>query len=166
MPAVRHLVARPGVRRLVKFAAVSVVAVVVSQSTLLVTFGLLEWKARPANLAAFVLSTIPSFELNRRWTWRQQGRRHLRRELVPFWVLAVLGLLASDQATRLAADLSAGVESRPLRTMLVMLASLVSYGVLWVIKFVLLDRLVWTGPPTAGAAAVPPPSGLAENGSR
>lgn len=147
MPAVSDLVARPGLRRLVKFAAVSMVAVAVSQTTLLITFGLLEWKARPANLAAFVLSTIPSFELNRRWTWRQQGRRHLRRELIPFWVLAVLGLLASDLATRFAAEVSAGVGSRALRTLLVMLASLTAYGVLWVVKFALLDRLVWTARP-------------------
>jgi len=145
--AVRDLVARPAVRRLAKFAAVSAVAVVVSQTTLLVTFGLLGWSARPANLTAFVLSTIPSFELNRRWTWRQAGRRHMRRELVPFWILAFIGLLASDVATREAARLSAEVESRPARTLLVMLASLVAYGVLWVVKFFLLDRLVWSTRP-------------------
>jgi putative flippase GtrA len=149
-------VARPGIRRLVKFAAVSVVAVVVSQTTLLVTFGLLGWEARPANLTSFVLSTIPSFELNRRWTWRQgPGRRHVRRELIPFWVLAFLGLVASDQATRWAAELSEGVDSRAMRTLVVMLASLSAYGILWVVKFLLLDRLVWSGPPMAAAAALP-----------
>lgn len=132
---------------MVKFAAVSVVAVVISQATLAVTFGLMGWAARPANLTAFVLSTIPSFELNRRWTWRQAGRRHLRRELIPFWVLAFLGLLVSDVATRAAAGLSETLESRSVRTLLVMLASLTAYGVLWIIKFLLLDRLVWSARP-------------------
>ena len=135
--------ARPRLRRLVKFGAVSVVAVAVSQTTLLVTYGLLHWEARPSNLTAFVLSTIPSFELNRRWTWRRSGRTHLRRELVPFWVLAFAGLLASDQATRLASELSADLGTRAVRTLVVMLASLCTYGVLWLVKFALLDRLVW-----------------------
>lgn len=136
--------ARPRVRRLVKFGAVSAVAVVVSQLTLLITFGLLHWEARPANLTAFVTSTIPSFELNRRWTWRRSGRTHLRRELVPFWVLAFLGLVASDQATRFAAAASADLASRTSRTLVVMFASLATYGVLWLVKFALLDRLVWS----------------------
>ena len=139
--------ARPRIRRLVKFAAVSVVAVVVSQVTLLITFGLLHWEARPANLAAFVMSTIPSFELNRRWTWRRSGRTHLRRELVPFWVLAFAGLVASDQATRFAAAASADLASRTSRTLVVMFASLTTYGVLWLVKFALLDRLVWHARP-------------------
>ena len=143
MLVVRDLVARPRVRRLVKFAAVSAIAVVVSQATLLVTFGLLHWEARPSNLSAFVASTIPSFELNRRWTWRRSGRTHVRRELVPFWVLAFVGLLASDQATRFAATASEDLSSRTTRTLVVMLASLTTYGVLWLVKFALLDRLVW-----------------------
>lgn len=144
--------ARPGVRRLVKFAAVSAIAVAVSQTTLLVTFGLLHWEARAANLASFVLSTIPSFELNRRWTWRRGGRTHLRRELIPFWVLAFLGLVASDQATRFAAAASEDLSSRTVRTLVVMGASLATYGVLWLVKFALLDRLVWhdrSGQPVA-----------------
>lgn len=144
MLVVKDLVARPRVRRLVKFGLVSVIAVLVSQTTLVVTFGLLHWEARPSNLAAFVLATIPSFELNRRWTWRRSGRTHLRRELVPFWILAFVGLLASDQATRFAAEASEELTSRTLRTVVVMVASLTTYGVLWVVKFALLDRLVWS----------------------
>lgn len=143
MLVVRDLVARPRVRRLIKFGAVSAVAVVVSQLTLLVTFGLLHWSARPSNLAAFVLSTIPSFELNRRWTWRRTGRTHLRREIIPFWVLAIAGLVASDAATRFAESASADVASRTSRALVVMSASLATYGVLWLVKFTLLDRLVW-----------------------
>lgn len=148
----RDLRANPRLRRLVKFATVSAISVVVNQSTLLVTFGLLHWPARPANLTAFVMSTIPSFELNRRWTWRRSGRTHVRRELAPFWILAIIGLIASDQATRFAASASADVASRPIRTLVVMLAALSTYGVLWLVKFVLLDRLVWGEPPRADVA--------------
>ena len=144
MRAPRDLRANPRLRRLVKFAAVSAIAVVISQSTLLITFGLFHWPARSANLTAFVMSTIPSFELNRRWTWRRSGRTHLRRELAPFWILAIIGLAASDQATRFAARASEDLGSRPLRTLVVMLASLTTYGVLWLVKFGLLDRLVWS----------------------
>ena len=152
MQLARDLRANPRLRRLVKFAAVSVVAVVVNQSTLLITFGLLHWPARSANLTAFVMSTIPSFELNRRWTWRRAGRTHVRRELAPFWILAIVGLAASDQATRFAARASEEVASRPIRTLVVMMASLATYGVLWLVKFALLDRLVWGQPPIADVA--------------
>jgi putative flippase GtrA len=152
---VRDLVARPVVRRLIKFGAVSAVAVAVSQLTLLVTFGLLRWEARPANLAAFVLSTIPAFELNRRWTWRRTGRTHLRREVIPFWILAFAGLIASDVATRFAERASEDLASRTSRALVVMSASLATYGVLWLIKFALLDRLVWgQGPPAPAEAEI------------
>ncbi|HUR49576.1 MAG TPA: GtrA family protein [Acidimicrobiales bacterium] len=143
MLVVRDLVARPRVRRLIKFGAVSAVAVVISQITLLVTFGLLHWTARPANLAAFVLATIPSFELNRRWTWRRSGRTHMRREVIPFWVLAFAGLFVSDVATRFAENASEDLASRTSRTLVIMGASLATYGVLWLVKFALLDHLVW-----------------------
>lgn len=148
MATVSDLVRRPRVRRLIKFGAVSAVAVVVSQMTLLVTFGLLHWDARAANFTAFVLATIPSFELNRRWTWRQSGRMHVRRELVPFWVLAIVGLVASDLATGFAASLSEDLASRTARTLVVMAANLGTYGVLWLVKFALLDHLVWSVPET------------------
>jgi len=135
--------ARPRVRRLIKFGAVSAVAVAVSQTTLLVTFGILHWDARPSNLTAFVLSTIPSFELNRRWTWRRGGRTHVRRELIPFWVLAFVGLLVSDLATNFAASASEDLTTRTAQTLVVMGASLATYGMLWLVKFALLDHLVF-----------------------
>ena len=44
-----------------------------------------------ANVIATAVGTVPSFELNRRWVWRKTGKRSLRGEVGPFWVLSFRG---------------------------------------------------------------------------
>ena len=40
---------------------------------------------------ATTVGMIPSFELNRRWVWRKNGRRSLTTELAPFAALSLTG---------------------------------------------------------------------------
>ena len=136
--------------RLAMLASYSMVSVV-STSTSLVTLGLLVGVAgvgaTPANLAATALGTVPSFELNRRWVWGQHGRRSLVRQVVPFCVLSLTGLVLSTLAVGAAASRTAGW-GRGWHTVAVLAANVAAYGSLWVAQFVILDRLLFARRPT------------------
>lgn len=146
-------------RRLSKFlryASVSAVATTTSLSVLGVAVGLLGMAAGWANVLATAVGTVPSFELNRRWVWGKGGRRSVRAEVIPFVALSFAGLAISTLAVHTAATWADGRGWSSLaRTALVMTTNLISFGSLWVFQFVLLDRLLFRSPDTAGRRHVP-----------
>jgi putative flippase GtrA len=123
---------------------VSVVTTVISVSTLAIAtvgFGIVAWAA---NILATSVATVPSYHLNRRWTWGKQGASHPWREVLPFWMLAFAGLVLSTifvaltdpTVTRLHSSLA-------VHTGAVIGAHLAGFGVLWIVQFVLLDRVLF-----------------------
>jgi len=151
--ALRARTRTPGGRKAVRYMMVSVVALVASQLTLFVLFAGFHWTARSANIAASVTGGIPSYSLNRRWTWGKRGRSHLLREVAPFWIVAfaslALSTVAADLAESWAVDLSG---SRLVQGLIVNAAVIATYGVIWVGKFLLLNVLFVT-PADDGAVA-------------
>ena len=79
-------------RKVLRYSLVSMISIAVSQSVLMIAFGMLHWTARLANVAACAVATVPSYYLNRSWPWGRRGRSHLWKEVVPFWAIAFLGL--------------------------------------------------------------------------
>lgn len=134
----------PEGQKWIRYSLVSVVAVACSQVILGFTFYVLEWSARAANITAVALSALPSYWLNRAWVWKKTDRSSVLREVIPFWGMAFLGLVfstwAADYAATHAADFS---DSRGVQTLIVMFASLAAFGVLWIGKFVILNRLLF-----------------------
>jgi putative flippase GtrA len=138
---------------------VSGVSVVAGQATLALAFGVLRWSAAMSNLVAFLVGGVVSYVLNRRWTWRRSGRSRLLREVIPFWVIASVGLVVSTIAAEVAADIGARLTpSRTAQTAIVMAATLLAYGVLWIAKFVVFDRYVWGVTPSASDRAPSTPA--------
>lgn len=134
-------------RRVVRYVSTSCLCVVVGQLTLAVAFGAFGWTARAANYLAFVVAGVPSYTLSRRWTWGRTGRSHLLREVVPFWAIAAVGLVASTAAVSVADTYGRAVtDSRALRTAVLMVASFVAFGGVWIGKFVVLNRVFVGGP--------------------
>ena len=136
-------------KKLFRYSMVSVVSVIVYEILLLLTLGVLHWRtARSANLCAVSISAIPSYYLNRAWAWGKTGRSHLMKEVVPFWAMALLGLVfstwATGWATRFADDFT---EAHLMRTLIVMFAGLAAFGVLWVAKFVILNKVLFAHRP-------------------
>lgn len=130
--------------RLVRYFLVSGAAVVFSQGALALTFGLLHWAAVPANVAATAVATVPSYALNRRWVWGLRGRSQSLREIVPFWVLAFLSLVASTGAAAFASDWAAmATKDHRSRTLIVMGAALAAFGLLWVVRFLFMNRFLF-----------------------
>lgn len=122
--------------RLIRYAGVSVVGVTAGQTLLFFFYNVLDWQAVVANSAAVALATVPSYVLNRAWVWKKVGTHKLTTEILPFWGMAFLGLVLSNV-------LVAFVEARWDSWFLINIANLTAFGVLWIAKYVLLDRVLF-----------------------
>ncbi len=119
-----------------RFAGVSVVGVVITQALLLLFAGGLDWAAVLANIVATTLAALPVFLLNRRWVWGKKGQHSVSREIVPFWSYTLLGLAVSTGLVAVASAVWGQI-------LAVMAANLLGWGVLWLGKFVLLERYLF-----------------------
>jgi putative flippase GtrA len=120
----------------IKYSMVSVVGVTITQVLLLLLHGMIEMGATLANVIAVSLTAIPVFMLNKRWVWAADGRISFRREVLPFWVFTLAGLFLSTILVALAASWSDS-------TLLVMVANIAGFGILWVAKFLFLDQVMF-----------------------
>jgi putative flippase GtrA len=126
-------------RRPVRYAMVSAVAVPFTQVVLVLCHALLHFSPVWSNVTAVTLACVPSYFLNRMWVWGKRGRSHLWKEVLPFWAMALLGLAVSTLLVALAARWTDA-------TIVVMLANLTAFGALWVIKYLVLDSLLFRIP--------------------
>jgi putative flippase GtrA len=133
---------RPTVRRFVRYGSVSAISTSISLIVLGVLVGILNTSAIWANVIATTCATVPSFELNRRWVWAESGQRSLVRQALPYCLCSFAGLLISTLAVHLASD-ATGHSSRLIHTAAVEAAVIGSYGALWLVQFVLCDRILF-----------------------
>lgn len=124
------------IQKLSKYSAASAAGVLVGQATLVFCLEALEWPALGANMASVTLGCIPNYTINRYWTWQQSGQNRLWGEVVPFWAMAAAGAALSMLAVAFA-DHQWGT------TLAVAIANLAGFGVLWIAKFLVLDKLMW-----------------------
>lgn len=130
-----------------RYLAVSVINFASHQILLLIANSGWGWPGGRANLFAGMVAATPAYLMSRAWVWQVRGRKHdMRREVLPFWSIALAGLLLSTVFAALAHKwFGAGL--------LVNFATLIAYFILWVAKFFILDRLFRT--PTPVSASVP-----------
>jgi putative flippase GtrA len=148
-------------RKWVRYSMVSIISVIISQVLLAFAFGVLKWTARASNIFAVGLSAFPSYYLNRAWAWGKRGRSHLLKEVVPFWTMALIGLAFSTWAASFAESHADSITSSHfLTTVIVMLASLGAFGILWIGKFVILNKLLFVHHPQDLPAALDGRSGI------
>ena len=138
----------------VKYFLASVISVAITQAVLFLLFGVLRaFSAVTSNVIATAIAAVPSYYLNRRWAWGKTGRSHLFKEVIPFWALAFLGLWVSVEAVALTqAQVAAAHIGHLGDAILVNLASLVAFGVVWVGKYVIFNRLMFGGALTDSVA--------------
>lgn len=141
------LVARlrsPEGRKLWRYSLVSVISVGISTAVLVFCSGVLSLSAVVSNTIATVVATIPNYELNRRWAWGMSGRSHLWKEVVPFWVLGFASYGFSTIAVYYAEEFAKHERYAHLvRTGLVGITSIAAFGVMWIIKFIVFNRLLF-----------------------
>jgi putative flippase GtrA len=143
------------VRQWLRYGTVSLIATATSLTVLGVLVNATTMSAGAANVIATAVGTFPSFELNRRWVWRRTGRRSMRAEIVPFWILSFAGLALSTLTVSLAAAWAdaAGLHDFA-RTAVIEVANVVAWGSLWLAQFVILDRLLFRSEATPAAASL------------
>ena len=132
------------VTRLFRCMGVSVVSTIASVTMLAATTAGLGLEAWVANVLATAVATVPSYHLNRRWTWGKTDASDLWREIMPFWLLSFAGLVLSTLAVALTDSWLHGAHlGQPLRTLVIVIAHLSGFGLLWVAQFVLLERVLF-----------------------
>lgn len=117
-----------------KYLAVSVLNVLNHQVLLWVANSEWGWSGGQSNAFAAVCAAIPGYLLSRAWVWDVRGTHSFRAEILPFWVIALFGLVVSSVAAE-AADRTFG------SGIWVAAASLFAYFLVWVLKFALLDGM-------------------------
>jgi len=132
----------PTGQKFLKYSAVSVISVAVNVVLLVFAYAVLDWSAAPANVFAVGVSAIPSYYLNRRWAWGKRGRSHFLKEVVPFWALAFLGLVISTIAVDLVENHIEHLH-KAARTVLLAATQIGAFGVLWVVKFIIFNELLF-----------------------
>ena len=133
-----------GIHKFIRYSLVSVVAVGISQVVILVCTLAFGFSGVLANTIGCVVSTPASYELNRKWAWGKEGKSHLWREVVPFWGLTLVGFIFSEGTTQWADNMAHSHDvTGLLRSLAIMGASLFAWGVVWIVKFVIFNRLVF-----------------------
>jgi len=134
---------RPGIRKLIKYSMVSAISIVISQIAQLTAF-FVTHNGVLSSVIAVAVGTVPSYELNRRWTWRKSGPSHLWREIVPFWVMSFIGLVFSTVCVYGAERWAEGRDLSHSKTALLLnAASLCAFGLLWIGKFLIINHLLF-----------------------
>jgi putative flippase GtrA len=97
----------------------------------------LDWGGQISNLLAVALGTVPTYSMSRAWVWSKQGKSSFYAEVLPFWVLTFLGLALS------ALFVLFFEHNWPDNKLLINVGNISGFGVLWVAKFFILDRLLF-----------------------
>ena len=145
MTAALHVQEPPQLRaRIARCMSVSVITTAISVTTIVIATAAFGLTATMANILATCIATIPSYQLNRRWTWGRRDPSNPWREVAPFWAMAFAGLALSTLTVALADSWAAQAHlTAPARTVLVLVGHLGGFGLLWIAQFVILDRVVF-----------------------
>lgn len=127
---------------MIRYGATSAICIVITQVLLLIFLHGAGMSAVPANLAATVLTAVPAFILNKYWVWGRRGRAHLRREVLPFWAFTVAGWILSTGSVAIVED-RVGTPETAAQTIAVMLANIAGFGILWILKYLFLDKVMF-----------------------
>jgi putative flippase GtrA len=130
------------VEKVLRYAAGSVVATLCSEVTFLLLYGPLGSGPGKASAAAWLAGAIPNYWLNRTWTWKRRGKPSLVGEVLPYVAIILVTLLLAALATTLVDHQLSGADvSRSVRVALVGGTFLGVYGMVFLLRFFLLEWL-------------------------
>ena len=139
----------PQGKRLFRYTMTSVISTIIGFAVLGILFYALSlWSEVPDNVIANICGIVPSYYLNRSWAWGKTGPSHLWREVVPFWAMSFVGIVLAIGAGLLAHHIGVSVLHlhRLGRTAVLYGANIFAFGVLWVGKFLIINRLFHVHP--------------------
>lgn len=140
----------PEGRKQLRYAGVSVVFVPLGQVLIQLLGALVftdtvngvketNWVA--ASITSAAILTFPNFFANKVLVWRNTSRDNLRTQIIVFWVAAMLGV---SFATGLTFVVDWMIESHGwLEKIAVFFAQLTGFGIVWLGRYVILDRWIF-----------------------
>lgn len=135
-------VRRSWLGKLARFTGGSAVATVCSEVAFLLCYGPLETGTTWASVLGWLAGMVPNYWLARSWTWQLRGRPSVLNEILPYLAIVLTTLTLATFVTGRVHDLmSAAGHSDTARLVLVSGSFLGVYAVMFLVKFLLLDRL-------------------------
>lgn len=122
--------------KLARYVGVAVAVVPVGLAVLWGFLKLTDWDRPVANAAATLVMVTPNYLLNRYWVWEKHDENRFFGEVVPFFVMAAIGLLVSTVAVAVAEQI---LDS----DLFALAVNFASFGAVWVAKFFVLDKLLF-----------------------
>jgi putative flippase GtrA len=139
---------RPGViGRIMRAGATSIGATLISHGTFIGLVGFGHVRAGIASAIAFALGATFNYFVGRRVTWGRTNRPDVVKETLPYVIVVGSTALLSIGGTTLTEHLIEPLGLSHLQhTIVLEIAFIVSYGVVFLLKFALLDRIVFKHP--------------------
>lgn len=136
---------RPGVlNRLLRAGATSIMATIVSHGIYVGLLLLARADATLASTVAFLCGAVFNYLVGRRVTWGRRRRPNPVKETLPYVVVIATGGMVSIVVAGLTQHVIRPMDlTLTQRTVVLELANIASYGVVFFFKFALLDRLVF-----------------------
>lgn len=137
-------------RKQLRYAGVSVVFVPLGQILIQVlgalaftstVDGVKETNWVAASITSAAILTFPNFFANKRLVWRDSSRDNLRTQIIVFWVAAMLGVSFATGLTFLVDWMIAS--HGLLEKVAVFFAQLAGFGIVWLGRYVILDRWIF-----------------------
>jgi putative flippase GtrA len=126
-------------RKKLRYAGVSVVFVPVGQVCVQVFGYLLDRNYTAGSLVTAAVLTLPNFFANKLYVWRVTSKENLRTQVLVFWVAAMLGTAMATGLTFLVQKATTD-QSNLVVAVAVIAAQLTGFGLVWVGRFLILDK--------------------------
>jgi putative flippase GtrA len=123
--------------KLLRFGAVSAFNVILGQILLYAAQVVMDWNPVAANTFAVCIRALPAYFLSRYWVWEKKSKNQFMAEVIPFWTLAFIGYAVSTIAIWYV-----DTQWAP-QAWVINMTSLAAYGIVWMAKFVVLDRVLF-----------------------
>ena len=134
-------------RKQLRYAAVSVVFVPVGQVMIQILAATV-FSGDPnnftwASITAAAILTLPNFFANKYLVWKAASKDNLRTQGVVFWGAAMLGVTFATLLTFVVEGWVHDRVSAVVEAMAVFVAQLVGFGIVWVGRYLILDRWIF-----------------------
>jgi putative flippase GtrA len=127
-----------------RYAMVSVVAVPVGELGIVIGLGVLSLSPGWAAVFGNSMGAIPSYYLNRTWVWGKGGRSHLVKEILPFWVISLIGVLFGGWFGSLGGTYAKHHHiTGNVKVVLLLSANLLAFAILWVGKYIIFNKVLF-----------------------
>jgi putative flippase GtrA len=147
LPLAQRFSRSPYAAKVTKYAIGSVIALLTSIIVFALSYVILGGHPTTCSILAFFAGAVPNWILNRRWAWKLRGRADFLREIVAYIAISGVVLVASSLGTSamqswVKANVPAG---HGIRVLLVTGAYVFVQAVLFVVKFVIYEKWVFSG---------------------